>query len=114
MIVNKTLLWKVCSHKTTYRFIMVKTGVRQGCRLFLFLLDIDWIMKKTTDNIINGFQWTPWSQLEDLDFADDLALLSHSINRLDPTTAAAGRPADSWNGRGRPLSGPCILKIPGD
>ena len=36
------------------------------------------------------------------------------VNRLDPTTATASRPADSWNGRDRPLSGPCIRKIPGE
>nr|KAG5702936.1 hypothetical protein BaRGS_034709 [Batillaria attramentaria] len=58
----------------------VKTGVRQGCLLFpfLFLLVIDWIMRTTTTGRKNGIQWTLWTQLDDLDFADDLALLSHS------------------------------------
>ncbi|KAK2169554.1 hypothetical protein NP493_1186g00003 [Ridgeia piscesae] len=27
-------------------------------------------MRKTKENLTNGIQWTPWSQLEDLDFAD--------------------------------------------
>ena len=57
----------------------IKTGVRQGCLLspFLFLLVIDWIMKTVTSNRNNGIQWTLLTQLDDLDFADDLALLSH-------------------------------------
>ncbi|KAK4470008.1 hypothetical protein MN116_000037, partial [Schistosoma mekongi] len=55
----------------------VKTGVRQGCllSLFLFLLVIDWIMKTATSEGTLGIQWTTSTRLDDLDFADDLALL---------------------------------------
>nr|KAG5704036.1 hypothetical protein BaRGS_032125 [Batillaria attramentaria] len=77
----------------------VKTGVRQGCllSLFLLLLVIDWIMKTTTSGRKNGIQWTLWTQLDDLDFADDLAHLSHSHSQtqdkttcLEATSAGTG------------------------
>ena len=70
----------------------VKTRVRQGCLLspFLFLLVIDWIMKTTTTGMNNGIQWTLWTQLDDLDFADDLALLSHSHSQMQDKTTLLG------------------------
>lgn len=57
----------------------VKTGVRQGCMLSptIFLIVIDWIMRRTTEGSNTGIQWTFTKHLEDLDFADDIGLLSH-------------------------------------
>ena len=62
----------------------MRTGVRQGCLLShnLFLLAIDWVRKTSTEQKRNGIQWTLWEQLEDLDFADDLALLSHTQQQM--------------------------------
>jgi len=55
---------------------------------FLFILAIDWLMKETTKGRRNGIQWTPWTQLEDLDFADDLALLSHTHDQMQGKTSS--------------------------
>ena len=70
----------------------VRMGVRQGCLLspFLFILVIDWVMKTATKEKRNRIQWTMLTQIDDLDFADDLALLSHSHRQIqDKTTELA-------------------------
>ncbi|VDP41775.1 unnamed protein product [Schistosoma curassoni] len=68
----------------------VRTGVRQGYLLspFLFLLVVDWIMKTSTSEGKRGIQWTAQNQLDDLDFADDLALLSHTHEQIQIKTAS--------------------------
>ena len=61
----------------------ITTGVGQGCLLspMLFLLAVDWIMKQATVGSRNGIQWIMFTQQDDLDFADDIALLSHITNK---------------------------------
>jgi hypothetical protein len=57
-----------------------KTRVRQGR-----LLVIDCTMKITTGS--NSIQWIFWTQVDDLNFADDQALLSHNYSQMhDKTT----------------------------
>ena len=68
--------------------LAIKTGVRQGCLLspLLFLIAIDLAMRKTTEHQRTGIQWTLFTQLEDLDFADDLALVSESHRHMQQKT----------------------------
>ena len=44
-------------------------------------------MKPTTAERRNGIQWTMWKQLDDLDFADDLVLLSHNHQHMQEETS---------------------------
>ncbi|VDP46333.1 unnamed protein product [Schistosoma margrebowiei] len=67
----------------------VRPGVRHDCLLspFLFLLVVDWIMKTSTSEGKHGIQWTAQNQLDDLDFTDDVALLSHTHEQMQTKTA---------------------------
>ena len=69
----------------------VLSGVKQGCVMsgFLFLIVIDWVMNRTVKNNRKGIRWKLTTTLDDLDFADDLALFSsrwsfaqEKLNRL--------------------------------
>ncbi|XP_078663299.1 uncharacterized protein LOC144906655 [Branchiostoma floridae x Branchiostoma belcheri] len=107
--VDRTTLWKILAHygipgkiinmvKVFYANFQAQvlhegdltapfnmtTGVRQGCLLspLLFITALDWIMGETTREGRTGIQWTLLNMLDDLDFADDLVLLSHSIHQM--------------------------------
>ena len=67
----------------------VQTGVRQGCVIspLLFLVVVDWCMRSTLGNGNTGIRWTLTSFLEDLDFADDICLLSSTRDHMQQKTA---------------------------
>jgi MarR-like DNA-binding transcriptional regulator SgrR of sgrS sRNA len=56
-------------------------------------LVVDWITKKATDGRRNGIQWTMLNQLDDLDFADDISLLSHSHQQMQENLTQVERRA---------------------
>ena len=58
----------------------IKCGVKQGCVMsrFLFLLVIDWIMRRTVDGLRTDIRWSMMESLEDLDYADDIVLLTET------------------------------------
>ena len=62
----------------------IKTGVKQDYRMsgVLFLLAIDWIMRTVLSDTPMGIRWKMVSKLEDLDFADDIALLSSTHEQI--------------------------------
>ena len=59
----------------------VKTGVKQGCLLspLLFLVVLDWVSMNAYEGKRLGLQWSLTQRLEDLDYADDLYLLTHRL-----------------------------------
>ena len=77
----------------------ILSGLKQGCVLsgFLFLLVIDWIMRKTLEGGKYGIRWHLGEHLEDLDYADDPALLAEvwrlcqeKLNRLNKYSLQTG------------------------
>ena len=52
----------------------------------LFNIAIDWVLCGTVEDQRRGLRWTPFTILEDLDFADDTALLSHTRQHIQEKT----------------------------
>ena len=73
----------------------IKTGVKQGCNMsgFLFLIVMDWVMRRTVGQGENGIRWKLTSKLDDLDFADDVALLSSTRQQIQSKTTRMDKEA---------------------
>ena len=78
----------------------VKSGVEQGCNMswFLFLLVIDWVMRRTVVHAGTGIRWKMTIMLEDLDFTDDLARISSTFTQIQKKVDHLNR-----NGKGTGL-----------
>jgi len=78
-------------------WFQVKTGVRQGCIIspLLFLVVIDWVMKKATSDKPRGITWNVFNHLEDCDFADDIGLISPTYNKIQEKTDRVDKVARS-------------------
>ena len=69
------------------------TGVREGFMLspLLFLVVLDWVLRKTTGQRKNGIpRRNQFEQVEELHFADDTCVMSQSL--LRPKSHLARRP----------------------
>lgn len=86
----------ICGNELTDSF-GVETGVKQGCVLspLLFLIGIDWIMRQTTAGTTRGIRLTLFRGLEDLDFADDIVLLSQRQTDMQEKTTSLVEKAQS-------------------
>jgi len=63
--------------------IPVLKGVKQGCTLspLLFNVTLDYVMSKVCKES-EGIRWRIWGKLMDLDYADDICLLTHSTRTM--------------------------------
>jgi len=81
----------------TTEWFKIRTGVKQGCNMsgLLLLLVVDWVMTNALQERNTGIRWKFNTKLEDLDFVDDIALLSstrqHIQTKNDKLTHEAGR-----------------------
>ena len=53
---------------------------------FLFLIVMDWVMRRAVGGGENGIRWKFTSKLDDLDFADDIVLLSSPKQQIQDKT----------------------------
>lgn len=95
--------------------INVAVGVRQGCVMspLLFNIVLDVVMKTATNNT-KGISWGLIGQLGDLEYADDICLLSHKfsdmtekIRKLEEVAGNAGLKINCGKTRSMRLNATC-------
>lgn len=81
----------------TTEWFKIKTGMKQGCNVsgLLFLIVVDWLMRNSLQEGSTGIKWKFTAKLEDLDFSDDMVLLSstkqHIQTKIDKLAHEAER-----------------------
>ncbi|EDO42129.1 predicted protein [Nematostella vectensis] len=71
----------------TGEWFNIKTGVKQGCNMSGLCFYWSWILRRSVGKGENGIRWKFTSKLDDLDFADDIALLSSTKHHIQEKTA---------------------------
>lgn len=61
----------------------VTSGVKQGCVLspLIFNIILDFVLRLATKKA-GGIQWTPFIKLLDLDYADDIVAMTHTMSEM--------------------------------
>jgi len=84
------ILYDGCKCKLSHEgkfsdFLEVRNDIRQGCILSptLFLLILDRVMKRVKGLRKSGIQWSMKERLENLDYADDICLLTQRICEME-------------------------------
>jgi len=97
MVYQRLINIITCQHEDSLRRVIhggrltepftVKIGKRHGCVLspVMFLLIINWVTRRSTDSKGTSIRWISGKNLEDLEYADDLVLLSDSFNHIQET-----------------------------
>ena len=88
------LCYLLLSENNMYTFVygegqisdQIKTslGVQQGCLLspLLFLLVLDGVLRRALDGKKRGLTWRLKESLEDMEYADDICLVSHKYEHI--------------------------------
>jgi len=78
----------VVDGQDTTEWFKIRTGVKQGGNMssLLFLLVVDWVTRNALQEGNTGIRGKFNTKLEDLEFADDIALLSSTRQHIQTKT----------------------------